>query len=324
MAGKIFGRAQGGHDAARHGDVVVLDQDGVVEAEAMVHAAAAAHRVFFKRAQTRRGFARAADFRLGVGDGLRIVRGQRGHAAQASEKVQRHPLRRQNAPRGALDAGDDGAGGEMIAVAGQGLEGQGGIDQFERLFRQIEPGQHARLFPRGDHGAGAGFGRNGRLRGDVAGAAKILIERGANRLFDEEGIKHGQGHGISLRGQAFRAQGERFVQRDAGAVRLRRIGLRIVGAEMPAPAFATIVGGGGDQQRRLGAIAQVEIFARDGFFAQAQQPDDGLAQTRLVAQHADMALHDLADFAGAGGVGRDGAGRGRRRFRRGQRRPGRS
>ena len=43
---------------------------GVVEAEAVIDAAAAAHRVFLEGAQAGRGLAGAADFRLGVGDGL--------------------------------------------------------------------------------------------------------------------------------------------------------------------------------------------------------------------------------------------------------------
>ena len=48
-------------DAAGDRDVVVLDQHRVVEAEAVVEAAAAAHGVFLERAQARRGLAGAAD-----------------------------------------------------------------------------------------------------------------------------------------------------------------------------------------------------------------------------------------------------------------------
>jgi hypothetical protein len=45
-----------GADASGKCDVVVLDQDGVVEAKAVAAAAADAHRVFFQRAQPGRGF----------------------------------------------------------------------------------------------------------------------------------------------------------------------------------------------------------------------------------------------------------------------------
>ena len=53
-------------DAAGDGDVVVLDQDRVVEAEAVVGAAAAAHGVFLEGAQAGRGLPRVADLRAGV------------------------------------------------------------------------------------------------------------------------------------------------------------------------------------------------------------------------------------------------------------------
>jgi hypothetical protein len=68
MAGHRIGAFQHRADAARDRDVVVLDQDGVVEAEAMVEAAAAAHGIFLDRPQSRRGLARAADAQLGVLD----------------------------------------------------------------------------------------------------------------------------------------------------------------------------------------------------------------------------------------------------------------
>ena len=68
MAGGGLGALQHGADAAGDRDVVVLDQDGVVEAEAVIEAAAAAHRVFLQRAQPRRGLARAADAGVRAGD----------------------------------------------------------------------------------------------------------------------------------------------------------------------------------------------------------------------------------------------------------------
>src|SRR5260370_15488132 len=61
MPGMRTGALQYRRDAAGDRDVVVLDQDRVVESEAMVEAAAAAHRIFLQRAQARRRFAGAAD-----------------------------------------------------------------------------------------------------------------------------------------------------------------------------------------------------------------------------------------------------------------------
>ena len=64
---KRAGARSTARDTAGNRDVVVLDQDGIVEAEAMVDAAAAAHGVFLERAQARRRLARVADARLGAG-----------------------------------------------------------------------------------------------------------------------------------------------------------------------------------------------------------------------------------------------------------------
>jgi len=44
-------------DAARDRDVVVLDQDRIVEPEAMIEAAAAAHRIFLKPRADQAGLA---------------------------------------------------------------------------------------------------------------------------------------------------------------------------------------------------------------------------------------------------------------------------
>ena len=56
----------GGLDAAGGDEMVVLDQHRVVEAEAVIEAAAAAHGVFLQHAQARRRLARADDARLGA------------------------------------------------------------------------------------------------------------------------------------------------------------------------------------------------------------------------------------------------------------------
>jgi len=50
MTGGGFGAFEHWPNAAGNRDVIVLDQDRVIEAEAVVVAAAAAHRVFLQRA----------------------------------------------------------------------------------------------------------------------------------------------------------------------------------------------------------------------------------------------------------------------------------
>ena len=75
-------------------------------------------------------------------------------------------------------------------------------------------------------------------------------------------------------------QPQRLVQRDEGAMRLGRVGLGKVGAEMAAPALAPPIGAGGDQQRRLGAVAQVEIVRGQGVAMQRHQARQGCCEDR--------------------------------------------
>ena len=78
-------------DAAREPDVVVLDQDPVVEARAMVAAAAGAHRVLLERAQRRRRLARVEHRDPAVG-GVDVAPRQRGDPGQALQEVERGPF----------------------------------------------------------------------------------------------------------------------------------------------------------------------------------------------------------------------------------------
>ena len=103
-------------DAAREPDVVVLDQDPVVEARAMVAAAAGAHRVLLERAQRRRRLARVEDGDPAVG-GVDVAARQRRDAGQALQEVERRPLGGQHQRRRAPDLGGDVARLAAIAVA---------------------------------------------------------------------------------------------------------------------------------------------------------------------------------------------------------------
>ena len=64
-------------DAARHREMVVLDQHRVVEAEAVIGAAAKTHRLLFQGAQAGRGLAGADDLGLGAFDRVGQAPGSR-------------------------------------------------------------------------------------------------------------------------------------------------------------------------------------------------------------------------------------------------------
>ena len=86
--GDEVGAALGGEpdrvaDPARERRVVLLDQDRVVEADAMVAPAARGDRGLLEGAQARRRLPRVEDPGAGAGDRLRVARGQRRHARTA-------------------------------------------------------------------------------------------------------------------------------------------------------------------------------------------------------------------------------------------------
>src|SRR4029078_9487117 len=68
-------------------DVIVLHQYCIVKPEAMIRAAAASHRVFLERAQTRRGLARLDYLGMSAFNRRHIAGGESGDAAQAPEEV---------------------------------------------------------------------------------------------------------------------------------------------------------------------------------------------------------------------------------------------
>jgi hypothetical protein len=102
--------------------VVVLDQDRIVEPEAMIEAAAAAHRVFLERAQAGRGLAGAADAQSSAGGMADIIGGERGDAGQPADKVQGGALTGQHRARRARNRQQVLTGGNRRAVANMRLD----------------------------------------------------------------------------------------------------------------------------------------------------------------------------------------------------------
>src|SRR5207237_6998447 len=90
-------------DPAGERDMVVLDQHRIVEAEAVIGAAAKAHRLFFEDAQARRRLAGADDLGLVARDRIDQRAGRGRDARQSADQVQRGPLSRQYRPGPAAD-----------------------------------------------------------------------------------------------------------------------------------------------------------------------------------------------------------------------------
>src|SRR5579884_4307041 len=167
-------------NAAGRGYVIVLDQNGVEQAHAMILRAAGLGRHFLQPPQPRCRFARIehATFRAfhGVGELGRDGR----DAAQPLQKVQRDTLALQQRASEAVDARDLKVLLDSGAAAVQD-------DQFidsaalaiDRL-QQLHPGQHHRL-TRDEGAGGALLLADHQIRRDVAGP-DILGQRAAHRV----------------------------------------------------------------------------------------------------------------------------------------------
>ena len=82
----------GGANPSYQAQVVPLDQDAIVQAQAVISPAAHAHRVFLQAAQTGRGLAGVKEFRARSRQLLLQPAGVSGNAAEVLQKIQRHAL----------------------------------------------------------------------------------------------------------------------------------------------------------------------------------------------------------------------------------------
>ena len=112
--------AHGRAHAPGHGDVVLLDQDRVVEAEPVVGRAPGGDRGLLERTQAGRRLARVEHARAGPLDGPRAARGERGDAREAAEEVERRALGADQRPGRALDL-EHGSPLAPLALGGQTL-----------------------------------------------------------------------------------------------------------------------------------------------------------------------------------------------------------
>ena len=164
--------------------MVVLDQDGVIQAETVIQAPAAAHGVLFQMAQARRRLAGVGDPRLRSADRGRIGVGQGGDARQPTQQVQRRPLGRKQGAGVGFDLGQYIAGLDQIAVGHAFLEARAGV---ERQHREPRAGQarHDAGLARGEHRRKPGVGPDTGLGRYVAGAAQVFGQGGRDHGRDQ-------------------------------------------------------------------------------------------------------------------------------------------
>ncbi|MCY1412629.1 hypothetical protein D9M71_280410 [compost metagenome] len=192
--GDALGGGDGLGDAAGGGDVVFLDEEGIVEADAVVVAAAAGHGVFLRQAQAGQGLAGVEEFHLGAFHQFHVVADAGGDARQALEEVQRAALAAEQGAGRAFEVEEGLVGLGAIAVLHLPFHLHARVELAEYLVhpgRAADDGRFA-----GDH-AGAGLAVLGdELGGDVT-AADVFLEGGTYVGLDfggevsEEKVGHG-------------------------------------------------------------------------------------------------------------------------------------
>ncbi len=169
----------GRFDSSCQTNVVVLDQDRVVEAGAVVRAAARSDGVFFKHPERRRRLAR-----IEHGDpaarGVDELTRPRRDARKPLEKIERGSLRDEQGTGGAGHDRDLVARRAAFAVEPPAGDGNRRVDLTECFGRDIQAGEHAGCF-HDEHAAGT-LGRLDRRERCHIPAADVLFEGAAHEV----------------------------------------------------------------------------------------------------------------------------------------------
>src|SRR5579872_6786157 len=104
-----------GADAAGQPDMVVLDQDRIVQAHAVIHGSARGGGHFFQDAEAGGGLARIENTDAGAFYGLDEFRGERCDSGEALKEIQRDALAGEQRARGGSDGRDGFAGTGPVA-----------------------------------------------------------------------------------------------------------------------------------------------------------------------------------------------------------------
>lgn len=177
--------------------MVFLDQEGVVEADAVVLAAAAEHGVFLAGAQAGKGFSGVEDGDLAAGHGIRVAAGGGGGTHQGLQEIQGSALAGENLAGIAAQSAQSGFGWEAVAI----LDMPFNVHVAQLLKHFVGPGgaAHDGVFA-GNDGGGAAAVRVDELGGDIAIADIFFQSKGhiaGDVVTNIVGQVGAEGHGIS-------------------------------------------------------------------------------------------------------------------------------
>ena len=161
-------------DASGEPHVVVLNQHGIEEPDAMIGRASHCHGVFFERAQRWR---RLSGVEHGDASAGRVHErtGARRDAGETLQKIERGALPHQESARAAAHLGDLFASGTAIAIVLADRDLHLRIELAQRLERHIQSGDDAIGLGK-EHAARPIRQRNCRVRRDIA-RPDVFIER---------------------------------------------------------------------------------------------------------------------------------------------------
>ena len=174
-------------DAARRFDMVVLDQHGVEQAEAVIGSAALANRHLVQNPEPRNGFSRVINFCFRFADGIHVGGGQGRNAAHALEKIQRRALGLQDGGQSAFHPREDRAFPHPAPVGDHFPDDDVRILTLKHRFKNLQTRNNKILFGHRNRPALL-FRTDGGLRGDVARAD--VLGQGGPDDFLNSGIDH--------------------------------------------------------------------------------------------------------------------------------------
>ena len=282
-------------DRAGQDEVVVLDQHGVVEAEAVVGATAGPHRVLLQHPQAGRRLA-------GAGHDTPGCRPPRSTTSAVAVAMPDSRPSRLSAVRSAVSserAGPSTAartvpGADPGAVADRRLEPHGGVEELEGPGRHGEAGHHARLAG-GDHArAGRRPGRRSPRWSGRRPAPEVLLRRrvgagrrtaagGAGSAGRRRSSRRPPGRGAASASAAGRASPTDVGATSgplAGAGKSRRWWAPRLSRRASAPSATSRATSTALRPGRLPVVAASR--------ASAVEPGDGVRQPRGVAHEAHL------------------------------------
>lgn len=179
---------EGGADTTGGGDVIVLDEDGVVQAETVVGDTAGRGGLLFEQAETGSGLAGIEDADAGAFDSADIAGGEGGDAGEALEEVEGDAFAGEERARGTFDVGDGVAGGEMVAIVGSEFEEADAAAEVIDDRQDDGAGENEVLA--GEEGTGGlGVSGDAGVGGDIA-RTDVFVEGAGDSFAEPDGIDY--------------------------------------------------------------------------------------------------------------------------------------